>query len=115
MRILNGVLGILLLGASGAALADEPVRLDAASMDSVVAGFWNGGGVAFTFGGSTFGQSNNFIELSQAGSKLETKQTPTTLQGNFQAYGVAQLQAQSLGIGSTATSGGGGVYTTVFQ
>lgn len=115
MRILNGVLGILLLGASSAALAGEPVRLDAASMDTVVAGFWNGGGVAFTFGGTTFGQSNNFIALSQAGSKLETKQTPTTLEGNFEAYAVSQLQAQSLAIGTTATSGGGGVYTVVRQ
>lgn len=115
MRILSGVVGVLLLGAGSIALADEPVRLDAAEMDMVTAGIWNGGGLAFTFGGTAQGNVNNFFELSQAGFVEQTNLTPTTFEADAQAFASAQLRSQSIGVGATSTSGAGGVYTIVFQ
>lgn len=114
MRILNGIAAIALLSVGSVALADEPIRLDSASLDSVTAGVWNGFALAFTTPATARGASITAFQ----GSAIETVEvlvlTPTSFSGDFQAAGLSQTSVRSIGIGTTSASGGGGVYTGVF-
>jgi hypothetical protein len=114
MRIANGLVGLLMLGASGAALADEPLRLDAAQLDAVSAGAYSTFATGFTFPG--FGQGNliSFGQLSQTATFSQSTITPTSANLNAGAQAAAAMQVQSVGAGATGAGGGGGVFTSVF-
>ena len=98
MRIANGLVGLLMLGASGAALADEPLRLDANQLDAVSAGAYSTFATGFTFPG--FGQGNliRFGELSQTLTVSQTSITPTTFDIDATAQAAAAMQMQSVGV-----------------
>lgn len=114
MRILNGIAAIALLGVGSVALADEPVRLDPAALDSVTAGVWSGFALAYTTPATARGASISAFQ----GASIQTVEllvlTPTGFSGDFQAVGVSQTSVNAIGIGTTSASGGGGVYTGVF-
>lgn len=114
MRILNTFLGLALLGASSAALASEPVRLDAGQLDSVSAGVFSGGFVAFTFPSGVGGNSASLTSFAQGQSLGTSNLTPPTFEADFLAVGQSVVQAQASGVGATSAFGGGGVYSTVF-
>ena len=114
MRVSSGLFGIVMLGVSGVALADDPVRLDAAELDAVSAGAFSTAAAAFTF--PTFGQGNliNAGQLSQTLTISQVAITPTSFQTNATAQAAAIGQVQAIGVGTTASGTGGGVFTTVF-
>lgn len=103
-----------MLGVSSVALADEPVRLDAAQLDAVSAGAFSTAAVAFTF--PSFGQGNliNSGQLSQIATVSQIAITPIAVQSNAFAQAAAAAQVQATGPGATASGTGGGVFTSVF-
>lgn len=114
MRIVNTILGLALLGASSAALAGEPVRLDAAQLDSVSAGVFSGGFVAFTFPSGVGGNSASLTSFAQGQTEATTNLTPPTFDADFQVLAQSVVVAQASGVGATSSFGGGGIYSTVF-
>ncbi|HRW60951.1 MAG: hypothetical protein H6852_01220 [Geminicoccaceae bacterium] len=114
MRILNGIVGIALLGVGSVALAGEPVRLDAASLDSVTAGLWNGFALAITSPATARGASIKAFQGSLFQTEERLTATPSAFSGDFQALAISQTYVKASGIGTTSASGGGGVYTGVF-
>lgn len=103
-----------MLAASSAALADEPMQLDAQQLDSVSGGLYSGFAVGTTFGNFALGASITSFELSQAGTVSQTTLTPPTFTTNYLAQAQIAAQVKSSGVGATATATGGGILTTVF-
>ena len=114
MRVLNGLVGIALLGIGGVALAQEPVRLDAASLDSVTAGLWNGFALAFTTPALARGASTTIFQGSQIQTEERLELTPPKFTGTFNASAISLSETRTSGVGTTSATGGGGVYTGVF-
>lgn len=114
MRFLSYLAGGLMLATSGMALAEDPARLDAAAMDSVTAGLWSGGSIAFTANSFALGNSVNFFELSQSRTNSSSSTSGGSTTASFTTAGSAQQQIQSRGVGATAAGGSGGVFSGVF-
>lgn len=114
MRMIKGLVAGLVLGISSAAVASEPLKLDAAQLDSVSAGVFSGIASGFTSDGFGVGNSISFFEFSQAATLSQTELTPGAFQSDFQAAAASTFRIQSAGAGLTSSGGVGGVYTTVF-
>jgi len=114
MRTINGLLAGLMLSVGGAAMAGEPVQLDAAQLDAVSAGVFSGTALAFTLEPFAIGNSIAFFELSQAATLSQTTLTPGAFQSDFQAVSASTMNIQAAGVGLTTSGGAGGVFTTVF-
>ncbi len=115
MRILNGLVGIALLGVGSVALAGEPVRLDAASLDSVTAaGLWSGFAISRTGLATARGASITLYQVSLTQTEGSVLLTPPSSSGDFQALAISQTSVKASGVGITSAAGGGGVLTGVF-
>lgn len=114
MRTIKGLLAGLLLGVAGSAAASEPMQLAPQQLDAVSAGLFNVDADAFTIPSFAVGNSIQFGELAQSATLSQTVLTPGTFGGNFAAVATSQVFLKSAGTGLTGTSGGGGVFTSIF-
>lgn len=113
MRMLSGIAAIGLLGVGSMAFAGEPVRLEAAALDSVTAGAWSGFALAFNGPARARGAAISATQLSAVETLEVVVVTPTSFAGDFRAAGIAQTSVRAIGLGTTSASGSSGVYTGV--
>lgn len=113
MRILSGIVGLALLSATSVAVADEPVELSNAALDSVVGGYsllsvaragpsFISGGASFTLSDVAQTNSVNFVELSPPNSLFEVS-----------TFAQSQSVARVSGLGSISAGTGGSVFLAV--
>lgn len=114
MRILNGLVGIALLGLGSVAAAGEPVKLSNSALDSVTAGVRDGFGLGFTFPAATQGASSVISQTSFVSTTQEVVLTPPDFQATFTINVQSQSISRVSGIGTTSAIGGGGVASGIF-
>lgn len=114
MRIISGVAGLALLGMSGAALADEPVRLDGKALDQVTAGLYDTFALSFVGPTLATGGATTTSNLAATQTIEVISIVPPNFAADARSFALVQSSVQSSNVGTSSASNSGGVYTGVF-